>query len=231
MLFWNFENFDIFECFRFDHQSDFAPKQLIILQSQIKTLKQFKCLKRLCIHRSKFTRNIYELPNLEMLTLNNILGEEGKTISEKMRTLKNLRYLNVAENDFEILPEWICELPLKTLIIKNNRLKELTSNLPLTLVTLDFSSNYINRLPLSLSLLENLEYVNWERNPIQFPPKAILSNGMKSTMNYLQHFLTDTLPNDTVKLIFVGTKRSGKTTLMHALKSSNGKISNPKIIT
>ena len=231
MLFWNFENFDIFECFRFDHQSDFAPKQLIILQSQIKTLKQFKCLKRLCIHRSKFTRNIYELPNLEMLTLNNILGEEGKTISEKMRTLKNLRYLNVAENDFEILPEWICELPLKTLIIKNNRLKELTSNLPLTLVTLDFSSNYINRLPLSLSLLENLEYVNWERNPIQFPPKAILSNGMKSTMNYLQHFLTDTLPNDTVKLIFVGRKRSGKTTLMHALKSSNGKISNPKIIT
>ena len=84
------------------------------------------------------------------------------------------------------LTEWICGLPLKTLIIKNNRLRKLPFHLPLTMVQLDFVSNHIKLTQLSFSLLENLKYANWERNPIQFPPKATLSNGMKSTMNYLQ---------------------------------------------
>ena len=128
------------------------------------------------------------------------------------------------------MPEWIFELPLRTLKIIKNRLKELPSNLPLTLITLDFSVNFINRLTISLSSLKNLKYINWEKNPIRFPPKAILSNGMKLTMNYLKQFLTDSVPNDTIKLLFVGRKRSGKTTLMHALKSSSGKVSNPKNI-
>ena len=67
-----------------------------------------------------------------------------------------------------------------------NYLIHQSTNLPLTMVQLGFVSNYIKLTPLSFSLLENVKYANWERNPIQFPPKAILSNAMKSTMNYLQ---------------------------------------------
>ena len=211
--------------------STFAPKQLIVSQSHIETLKYFQSLKGLCIDKSNFIRDICELVNLEMLTLNNIFGYESFKLPDKMQTLKKLRYLNLARNELKILPEWISELPLKSLIINNNRLKELPSNLPLTLITLDFSVNYINHLPVSLSFLKKLKYINWESNPIQFPSKSILSNGMKSTINYLEKFLTDTVPNETIKLLFVGRKRSGKTTLMHALKSSNGKVSDLENIT
>ena len=211
--------------------STFAPNQMIISQSHIETLKYFQSLKGLCIDKSIFARDICELVNLEMLTLNNVFGPERFKIPDEIQTLKKLRYLNLARNELKILPEWISELPLKSLIINNNRLNELPSNLPLTLISLDFSVNFINRLPESLSVLKNLKYINWESNPIQFPSKAILSNGMKSTMNYLEQFLTDTVPNETIKLLFVGRKRSGKTTLMHALKSSNGKASDLENIT
>ena len=47
----------------------------------------------------------------------------------------------------------------------------------------------------------------------------------------MRQFLTDTLPNNVIKLIFVERKHSRKATLMHALKSSYGRISNPEIIT
>ena len=211
--------------------SAFEPKQMIISQSHIETLKHFQSLKGLCIDKSNFTRDICELVNLEMLTLNNIFGHERFKIPDEMQTLRKLRYLNLARNELENLPDWISELSLKSLIINNNRLKELPSNLPSTLITLDFSVNYVKSLPLSFSRLEKLKYINWESNPIQFPPKAILSNGMRSTMNYLDKFLTNTVPNETIKLLFVGRKRSGKTTLMHALKSSNGKASDLRNIT
>ena len=228
LLFWKFD--DLFRNIAWD-RGQFTPRQLIISQSQLNRFLQFQSLRGHCIDRSNFSGDIYELSNLEMLTLNNIVGEERYKISNKMRNLKKLRFLKLAENDLEILPEWIFELPLRTLIINKNRLKELPSNLPLTLITLDFSVNFINRLTVSLSSLKSLKYINWERNPILFPPKAILSNGMKLTMNYLEQFSTDSVPNNTIKLLFVARKRSCKTTLMHALKSSNGKVSNPKNIT
>ena len=211
--------------------SAFEPKQMIISQSHIEMLKHFQSLKGLCIDKSNFTRDICELVNLEMLTLNNIFENERFKIPDEMQTLRNLRYLNLARNELENLPDWISELSLRSLIINNNQLKELPSNLPSTLITLDFSVNYVKSLPLSLSRLEKLKYINWESNPIQFPPKATLSNGMRSTKNYLEEFLTNTVPNETIKLLFVGRKRSGKTTLMHALKSSNGKASDLRNIT
>ena len=228
LLFWKFDH--LFSPKWESNFCPFTPRQLIISQSQITSLWQFLSLKGLCIHRSSFTSDIYELLNLEMLTLNNIIGDKRILILDKLRNLKKLRYLNLAENDFEILPEWISELPLVTLIITKNQLKELPSRLPVTLIALDVSVNLIKRLPLNLSLLERLKYFSWERNPIQFPPQKILSTGIKSTMNYLKEFLTDTIPNDTIKLLFVGRKRSGKTTLMHALNALNGKVSNPKTI-
>ena len=209
----------------------FAPKQMIISQSHIETLNCLQSLKGLCIDKSIFTTDICELVNLEMLTLNNISEHERFECLGKMQSLKKLRYLNLARNELETLPEWISKLPLKSLIISNNRLKELPSNLPSTLITLDFSVNLIKRLPESLSFLKRMRYINWESNPIQFPPKAILSNGIESTMNYLKQFLREDVPNEKIKLLFVGRKRAGKTTLMHALKSSNGKASDLKKIT
>ena len=117
-------------------------------------------------------------------------------------------------------------LPLTTLIISENRLKELPSKLPLALITLDVSANDINRLPLYLPLLKRLKIINWEKNPIQFPPREILSKGIASTMYCLKEFLTAQLPNETIKLLFVGRKHAGKTTLTNALKSADGKVTN-----
>ena len=106
-----------------------------------------------------------------------------------MRTFKNLTYLNLAQNDFKILPEWISELPLKTLVIKNNRLTEIPSNLPLKMITLNFSLNYVKCVSSSLNLLKNLEHVDWEGNLIQFSPKRILSKGTISTTSQKSSFL------------------------------------------
>ena len=100
-----------------------------------------------------------------------------------MRTFKNLTYLNLAQNDFKILPEWISELPLKTLVIKNNRLTEIPSNLPLKMITLNFSLNYIK------CVSSSLKHVDWEGNLIQFSPKRILSKGTISTTSQKSSFL------------------------------------------
>ena len=105
------------------------------------------------------------------------------------------------------------------------------SKLSSTLVTLDFSANQNKRLPPILQLLKRWRYISWKNNPIEFPPRIVLSQGMETTMNYLLQHLTETLPSNTTKLVIVGKQHAEKITLIHALKSRRGIVSNPQNIT
>lgn len=122
------------------------------------------------------------------------------------------------------------------------------------LTHLDVSSNLIKQLPGTLSLLENLSYLNASANPLlcRVSPKlGLLSKlwnfDLKSCTNlkdpnldslirqktktsdilgYLKSILDNSMPYNRVKLMFVGVQAIGKTTLLNKLREEGSTWTN-----
>ncbi|KAJ7702257.1 RAM signaling pathway protein-domain-containing protein [Mycena rosella] len=100
------------------------------------------------------------------------------TLPTAFALLSRLRYLNLKSNSFSVFPDVLTLLPaLDTLDISHNKIKRLPTQ-PGKLLNLRvfcLARNKLTRLPIYLSKFYKLDVLQLERNPLDWPPKAVVS--------------------------------------------------------
>ncbi|XP_036760491.2 leucine-rich repeat and calponin homology domain-containing protein 4 isoform X1 [Manis pentadactyla] len=110
-----------------------------------------------------------QLVSLEGLSLyHNCL----RCLNPALGNLTALTYLNLSRNQLSFLPPYICQLPLRVLIVSNNKLGALPPDISAlgSLRQLDVSSNELQSLPAELCSLPSLRDLNVRRNQLSTLP-------------------------------------------------------------
>ncbi|XP_074167736.1 leucine-rich repeat and calponin homology domain-containing protein 4 isoform X3 [Sminthopsis crassicaudata] len=113
-----------------------------------------------------------QLVSLEGLSLyHNCL----RCLNPALGNLTALTYLNLSRNQLLSLPPYICQLPLRVLIVSNNKLGSLPPDIGAlgSLRQLDVSSNELQSLPLQLGKLHSLRDLNVRRNQLSTLPDEL----------------------------------------------------------
>ncbi|XP_056673735.1 leucine-rich repeat and calponin homology domain-containing protein 4 isoform X1 [Monodelphis domestica] len=113
-----------------------------------------------------------QLMSLEGLSLyHNCL----RCLNPALGNLTALTYLNLSRNQLLSLPPYICQLPLRVLIVSNNKLGALPPDIGAlgSLRQLDVSSNELQSLPLQLGNLHSLRDLNVRRNQLSTLPDEL----------------------------------------------------------
>lgn len=113
-----------------------------------------------------------QLVSLEGLSLyHNCL----RCLNPALGNLTALTYLNLSRNQLSSLPPYICQLPLRVLIVSNNKLGALPPDISTlgSLRQLDVSSNELQSLPTELCSLSSLRDLNVRRNQLGTLPDEL----------------------------------------------------------
>ncbi|XP_076996904.1 leucine-rich repeat and calponin homology domain-containing protein 4 isoform X11 [Tamandua tetradactyla] len=113
-----------------------------------------------------------QLVSLEGLSLyHNCL----RCLNPALGNLTALTYLNLSRNQLSSLPPYICQLPLRVLIVSNNKLGALPPDIRAlgSLRQLDVSSNELQSLPAELCSLTSLRDLNVRRNQLSTLPDEL----------------------------------------------------------
>ncbi|XP_068823432.1 leucine-rich repeat and calponin homology domain-containing protein 4 isoform X2 [Capricornis sumatraensis] len=113
-----------------------------------------------------------QLVSLEGLSLyHNCL----RCLNPALGNLTALTYLNLSRNQLSSLPPYICQLPLRVLIVSNNKLGALPPDISAlgSLRQLDVSSNELQSLPTELCSLPTLRDLNVRRNQLTTLPDEL----------------------------------------------------------
>uniref|UniRef100_A0A8C6QE96 Leucine-rich repeat and calponin homology domain-containing protein 4 n=1 Tax=Nannospalax galili TaxID=1026970 RepID=A0A8C6QE96_NANGA len=113
-----------------------------------------------------------QLVSLEGLSLyHNCL----RCLNPALGNLTALTYLNLSRNQLSSLPPYICQLPLRVLIVSNNKLGALPPDISTlgSLRQLDVSSNELQSLPVELCNLRSLRDLNVRRNQLSTLPDEL----------------------------------------------------------
>nr|XP_055248982.1 leucine-rich repeat and calponin homology domain-containing protein 4 isoform X1 [Gorilla gorilla gorilla] len=113
-----------------------------------------------------------QLVSLEGLSLyHNCL----RCLNPALGNLTALTYLNLSRNQLSLLPPYICQLPLRVLIVSNNKLGALPPDIGTlgSLRQLDVSSNELQSLPSELCGLSSLRDLNVRRNQLNTLPEEL----------------------------------------------------------
>ncbi|XP_021088806.1 leucine-rich repeat and calponin homology domain-containing protein 4 isoform X2 [Mesocricetus auratus] len=113
-----------------------------------------------------------QLVSLEGLSLyHNCL----RCLNPALGNLTALTYLNLSRNQLSSLPPYICQLPLRVLIVSNNKLGALPPDISTlgSLRQLDVSSNDLQSLPVELCSLRSLRDLNVRRNQLSTLPDEL----------------------------------------------------------
>ncbi|XP_028339367.1 leucine-rich repeat and calponin homology domain-containing protein 4 isoform X4 [Physeter macrocephalus] len=113
-----------------------------------------------------------QLVSLEGLSLyHNCL----RCLNPALGNLTALTYLNLSRNQLSSLPPYICQLPLRVLIVSNNKLGALPPDVSAlgSLRQLDVSGNELPSLPAELCGLPSLRDLNVRRNQLSALPDEL----------------------------------------------------------
>ena len=150
-----------------------------------------------------------ELPDLNLTSL-----------PQEVATLRELKVLELTNNRFTAFPPTLRKLPdLQTLYLNGNEIREIPewiSRLP-NLVFVDLSDNRISTIPSSVAQMPKLEIIELRGNPLPEELVAAAAKGAAGLFRYLELAAKSGMNPRTVKVVFLGEPKSGKTTLLEAL--------------
>lgn len=144
-------------------------------------------------------------------------------IPDSIAELVNLEELNLSSNRITAIPDSIAELEsLQKLYLGKNLITTIPDSLArlANLHSLYLGTNRITAIPNCLAQLPNLHTLSLYGNPLPEEVFAALKRGLPSFRRYLQSTATRRVYPRTVKLVLLGEPRSGKTTLLEALKGN-----------
>ncbi|XP_073214681.1 leucine-rich repeat and calponin homology domain-containing protein 2 isoform X6 [Lepidochelys kempii] len=98
-----------------------------------------------------------------------------KSIPEAIKNLQMLTYLNISRNLLATLPKYLFDLPLKVLVVSNNKLVSIPEEIGKLrdLMELDISCNEIQVLPQQIGKLQSLRELNIRRNNLHVLPDEL----------------------------------------------------------
>ncbi|ETE71949.1 Leucine-rich repeat and calponin-likey domain-containing protein 2, partial [Ophiophagus hannah] len=145
------------------------------------------------LSRNRFTEippDVWQFAPLETL---NLYHNCIKSIPEAIKNLQMLTYLNISRNLLSTLPKYLFDLPLKVLVVSNNKLVSIPEEIgklkdlmelvqlgELPLVKLDFSCNKVTEIPVCFRKLRHLQVIVLDNNPMQIPPAQVCRSPFSS---------------------------------------------------
>ncbi|GAB1600914.1 leucine-rich repeat and calponin homology domain-containing protein 4-like isoform X2 [Argonauta hians] len=126
-----------------------------------------------------------QLPMLEVLYANN---NKLVSLPPEICKLERLMDLDVSCNEISRLPIEIGKLPLlRRLNVRKNLLVEIPPEISqLHLRRIDFSANKISSIPIVFRLMDALEEMILDHNPLTTPPAHVCTKGKAHVMKFLQ---------------------------------------------
>lgn len=161
-----------------------------------------------------------KLTNLQYLSLG---GNQLPAIPASLAQLENLLGIYLSGNQITEIPDFFAQLTkLQILYLSDNRISEITNFLGrlTNLRTLILRKNQLTTIPYSLTQLTNLTELTLSDNPLPEELLAALRRGIPSLFRYLERTAVRRVYPRTVKLVLLGEPKSGKTTLLEALKGN-----------
>eukprot|EP01104_Vermistella_antarctica_P009724 TRINITY_DN2519_c0_g1_i1.p1 TRINITY_DN2519_c0_g1~~TRINITY_DN2519_c0_g1_i1.p1 ORF type:complete len:2816 (+),score=613.67 TRINITY_DN2519_c0_g1_i1:201-8648(+) len=145
----------------------------------------------------------------------------------EIRNLRNLEYLVLNNNQIQRIPPELGMLSrLKAVLLKNNKISSIPLSLGLleSLHTLNLQNNKIEQIPRNLAALPHLTGLDLSGNPLRLPKEVTAS----ATWAVLPYWRRQNLNAQTrcrsgqAKLVFLGPRGSGKTSLLRCLQRTYG---------
>ena len=137
--------------------------------------------------------------------------------------LKHLILLDLDGNRLETIPEVLTQLPrLQGLFLNRNQIREIPlwfsrlSNLQVVAL----ANNRITNLPDLMAQMTNLKLIELRGNPLPEEFAGVASQGAKALRRYLRLAGKEGVNPRTTKVVLLGEPKSGKTTLLEALKGN-----------
>jgi Leucine-rich repeat (LRR) protein len=164
--------------------------------------------------------SIIGLSNLTSLVL---AVNEIEVIPDSIGKLLHLKLLDLSLNKISQIPDSLAHLSyLEDLFLDGNKITKIPDYFDqfTHLRRLALRGNQINAIPTSISGLSGLETLDLDENPLPEELVAALKRGISSLFRYLQSTASNKLRPRTVKLVLLGEPKSGKTTLLEALKGN-----------
>jgi len=184
-------------------------------------IAQLTCLTELLINDTQLTSLPPEIGSFTQLIYLSLSGSQLTSLPAEIGQLTHLTELSGSRNQLTKLPPEIGQLThLTTLSIEVNQITRLPPEIgQLThLKKLNIAVNRLKELPPEMGQLTKLEWIERSRNPINSPPLAILAQGTKAILAYLQAQLKEHQKQWISKLIVVGEGGVGKTSLLRVLR-------------
>lgn len=187
------------------------------------SLGQLSNLHGLALSDNQLTHIPDSLGQLSNLRVFDLSSNQLTVVPDSLCQLSNLQRLDVSSNQFSALPDSLGQLSnLRELDLSSNQLTVFPDSLcqlP-NLQRLDLSKNQLTAVRRSLAQLGRLQILEIDGNPLPEELFAALANGLSAFFRYLDLIASRRVCPRTVKLVLLGEPKSGKTTLLEALKGN-----------
>ena len=140
--------------------------------------------------------------------------------------LPSLRELDLGCNRITSVPDRCltrspCKETLKKLYLDHNQLTEIPEDIGILrfLRTLTFAGNDLHEIPLSFRHLTELQEFSIDEDNMLIPPRDVVQKGLHEIHSFIVSLAEESFPCYRIRLLVLGDKGSGKTSLLRRLRS------------
>ncbi|XP_050413648.2 malignant fibrous histiocytoma-amplified sequence 1 homolog isoform X1 [Patella vulgata] len=201
------------------------------LTSVIKEISNLKRLEILRCSDNKIKELTHEIRNLQALVDIDVSNNKLTVLNTELFMLPKLEFLNASHNNISKIPSFNIKPHQKHWIscldISENNLTKFPGHLMLMSHQLDISSNKIKVL--SWNVIKKLDTevdqeLDLGGNPLIYPPAAVCENGLRSVTQFFQESQLDAKVYQGIKILVLGSHRSGKSSLVHSLVDQQARL-------